>query len=219
MERTTQRQVAIKATIQELLASQPESDEQGTVSLVSPEKKKYSRVQVMGILVHKETQGTVKNFLIDDGTGTFLLRSFESPLGTDFTVGKTLLAIGKVRFFNQEKYLSPEIVKEVSPAWMKVHLRKLRGEEKKEEKEDHVVVHSPSLEIPLQVSEAPKQEEEKELPAQKMTLLIQRLDTGNGAVIEEVLGQAVLPHTEELLQKMLERGEIFEISPGRVKVL
>ena len=71
----------------------------------------------------------------------------------------------------------------------------------------------------------PKEEEEniseeaELLPIQKLTNLIKELDTGDGVLIEEVISKSPLNDTEQLIEKMLENGDIFQNLPGKVKVL
>ena len=38
-------------------------------------------------------------------------------------------------------------------------------------------------------------------------------------MMEEIISKSPLNNTEQLLEKMLESGEIFQNSPGKVKVL
>ena len=57
------------------------------------------------------------------------------------------------------------------------------------------------------------------LPIQKLTNLIKELDTGDGVLIEEVISKSPLNDTEQLIEKMLENGDIFQNLPGKVKVL
>ena len=49
--------------------------------------------------------------------------------------------------------------------------------------------------------------------------IIRELDDGQGAAVEKVLAKAGRPDAETMLTNLLAEGEIFEIRPGRVKVL
>ena len=42
---------------------------------------------------------------------------------------------------------------------------------------------------------------------------------GEGAPIEEVIEQSKISNTNKIITKMLESGDIFQLSPGRVKLL
>ncbi|MBI2666174.1 OB-fold nucleic acid binding domain-containing protein [Candidatus Woesearchaeota archaeon] len=216
-----QRSVAVKVAIQEILQSNRVQDEQGT----------FPRVNIMATILQKEILGNMSNFLIDDGTGTLLTRFFESqPHLEHFKIGDSVIVIGKVRAYNQEKYLSPEIMKKISPAWLKVRkvenllsgkmpvaMQKLNAVQNEN---SPVKVNRVSEEL---VAEAEIFSEGKnlveELPQQKIMALIKELDPGNGAPIQEIIEKSPLQDTEFLLDKMMECGEIFQILPGRVKVL
>lgn len=49
--------------------------------------------------------------------------------------------------------------------------------------------------------------------------IIRELDTGQGAPVEKVIAKTGRPDAETILTNLLAEGEIFEIRPGRVKVL
>ncbi len=60
---------------------------------------------------------------------------------------------------------------------------------------------------------------EEELPSQKIIHIIKEFDLGKGVPIELVIEKSPLHDSEQFIKKMLEKGEIFQISPGKVKVL
>ena len=62
-------------------------------------------------------------------------------------------------------------------------------------------------------------EEDQEIPFQKLVRLIKELDQGDGVAIENLLEKSSLDHTEQYIQQMLERGDIFQVRPGKIKVL
>ena len=57
------------------------------------------------------------------------------------------------------------------------------------------------------------------LPRQKIAQLIKEMDDGKGVLIEDLLEKSPIQETEQVLGQMLESGEIFQILPGKVKVL
>jgi hypothetical protein len=65
----------------------------------------------------------------------------------------------------------------------------------------------------------PFEEEILESPYQKMLNIIRNLDSGNGADYQEVIVTSGIKDSERILNTLLEEGEIFEIRPGRLKVL
>ena len=57
------------------------------------------------------------------------------------------------------------------------------------------------------------------MPTEKIIHLIKELDSGDGALIEDVIERSPLDETNKLLETMLEKGDIFQSQPGKIKVL
>jgi len=174
-------------------------------------KEKITRITIVGIIVTKELVGTVTNILLDDGTDKIILRCFEYTKTIDtLHIGDPLLVIGKVREFNDEKYLAPEIIKKIDPLWLKVwsierggkNLDSIKYEHQVDIKENHIENSQPPI-----------------LPFEKILHLIKKQDKGEGVAIEQVIQESTIENTEEIIEKLLEKGDIFQNSPGKVKVL
>ncbi|MDO8655981.1 MAG: hypothetical protein Q7K45_01975 [Nanoarchaeota archaeon] len=210
------REIAYKILLRQLHEGKM-IQEEGVHLLMLPSLDKVVRVNVVATILIKEKVGNITNVLVDDGTGQVVLRFFEPlPLIEQIQIGNTILIIGKPRMYNQEVYLSPEIVKKVAPAWLQI---------RKKELPQHDLVNPP-----LNVDFASNQEEGKKtiveqmvgediLPVEKVINLIKELDKGQGVLVEELIEKSPLKETEALLTKMLERGEIFQNAPGKVKML
>ncbi len=163
-----------------------------------------SRVNIIGVVVSNEVGGGV---LIDDGSGRILLRSFEGNLFEELSLGDLVLIIGRPRVYNEQKYLLPEIVKKINPRWgayRQLQLEILKKKTRAIKKESRVILN----------------EKEKSVNYfQKIVEFVKDLDDGSGADVNEVIKRADAPKGEELVQKLIEEGELFEIKPGRIKVL
>ncbi len=216
----TIRQVAHKTSIGQMLNGKyVQSDDKNPNYFILDDQPVY-KVNVVAIVIHKETVGAITNLLLDDGTGRITTRFFEeNPVATNATIGDALLLTGRVRLYNQERYLSPEIVKKVDKVWLQVRRQECKSAftaetvkkaEVKETQEDTVV----DEEI-AEVAEV----QDNLLPSQKISRIIRDLDKGGGVFIEEIIEKSPLDHTEQIIEKMLERGEIFQNQPGKVKVL
>ncbi len=236
MDQPFQRHVAVKLRIINILEGVFIQDEQ--LSYLLHKTQKVFRVNILATVLEKESIGAITNLVVDDGTGKMNLRLFEEIPGIEkIEMGTVVLAIGKVRVYNDEKYISPEIIKMISPLWLKVRSMEapftaqistaVHGEDEK-----MLLSKTAAGEINVEVVETDHRtigEEEIEirgggqaqdiLPAQKIMLLIKELDKGDGALIEEVITQSLINDTEKLLKKMMEKGDIFQITPGKVKVL
>ncbi|MBT3836105.1 hypothetical protein HOD05_01595 [Candidatus Woesearchaeota archaeon] len=222
------RQTAIKTTIQEINHSTfVNTDPELPHHIQTLHHGKVFRVNLIGIIIQKEKVGSITNMLIEDQTGQMVARSFEElAYLKQVKVGDFVVIIGKVRMYNNEKYISPEIMKATSAAWLKVRMLELQGmvelDVKKEEISPSIVEEKivETIEKPIieEISEETK-EQEKLLPIEKITQLIKKLDQGEGVLIEEIIEQSILDDTEQLIEKMMESGDIFQNQPGRVKVL
>jgi RPA family protein len=219
------RQTAIKTTIQEISHSTfINTDPETPHHIQTLHHGKVFRVNLIGIIIQKEKVGSITNMLIEDQTGQMVLRSFEElHYLKNVKVGDFVLVIGKVRMYNNEKYVSPEIMKVTSPLWLKVRMLELR-EMVELDKEIIPIVKEDKIEVTIEdpieeeISDESK-EQEKLLPVEKITKLIKDLDQGEGVLIEDIIEKSILDDTEKLIEKMMESGDIFQNQPGRVKVL
>lgn len=203
------RFVALKIKIRSINQGKFVSAGENEPNYLLSENQKLYRMNVVAAVVGKEKQGSITNIILDDGSGRIVVRLFEeSDLLNSVEVGKVVIVIGKVREYNQEKYLSAEIIRPVNPAWLKVRSLEIP------KKQTEVVA-----ETPTNKEEIKEIEEEMELPLQKINKIIKDLDEGDGVPIEEVIAKSPLEETESLIQKMLESGEIFQNQPGKIKVL
>ena len=181
------------------------------------------------------------SILIDDGSGKIILRIFEENKAVfHLEVGDVVQVIGKIRVFNQEKYVFPEIIKKINPFWLKVRSLEVQRDKKQTEKEEKTVQNiepkksEDKKEIAKEIISSKKivqdldhleviseeiEENNPLLPFEKLSKLISELDKGEGAMIEEIIEKSPLEKTEELIEKMLENGDIFQNMPGKVRLL
>lgn len=211
------RYPAIKITIKDLEESQyVEERDQNPNYILIRGGKKIIRINVMATIVHKEMRGFVTDFLVDDGTAKTTLRFFEeNKTALDLEIGDVVLIVGRVRVYNKEKYIFPEIVKKINSLWLKTRSQEWPVKEKENENKDLSFVTESEEKILSEEIE----ENNPLLPVQKLIKLIVELDKGEGVSIEEIIEKSSLDKTEELLEKMLENGDIFNNAPGKVRVL
>ena len=206
LEKTFQkRQIAYKARVSDILNGSFSKDEL-SAGYIKLNGVNVSRVNVIANIVYKS--GDEQNYssaLIDDGTGKILLRTFENTnLFSKADIGDIVLVIGKVREYNNERYILPEIVRKLEKfEWMS--LRKI-------ELKDTIIepVKEPANEV---VEEAVK------TVGVEIYIIIKKLDDGDGAAIEDVMKESNNPDAEKIISRLLENGDVFEIKPGKLKVL
>jgi len=98
--------------------------------------RKIVRVNVVANIVDKYNSEGEKKFAtltIDDASGQIRLKFFGEDVEkfSELTHGDTVIVIGVLRSYNQEVYISPEIMKKTDPRYLLV--RKLELEGKKSE--------------------------------------------------------------------------------------
>ncbi len=195
---------AVKANVKELSAL-TQSDEP------SVRGRSAAKVNVIGVLVSK-TPGV---FIVDDGTGSIAVRSFGSevkPLDS-FEVGEIINVIGRLGFFGAEPYISPEIAARSSQKMLA--LRQL-------ELERDLLLSGPSGAESVIIEEVAGAPAADLSDAAVIRELIREIDLGNegkGADIEEINRRSNMGNAEALIRSLIELGEVFEVRPGRLKVL
>jgi RPA family protein len=197
------RETASICTINDLLKGTFIKTEGWNPSYFSTELGNLTRVNIMGFIVTRTEEGIV----IDDGTGRILLRSFEDHKLGHSDIGDFVIVIGRPRVYNEQKYIMPEIIKKLDPAWIEYRKAQLdKIDRRAPEKIDNRTV----------IKEDPAQAQN---PYQKIMEFIRDLDQGNGAEMEEVIKRSGAVNAEMILRKLIEEGEIFEIKPGKLKML
>ena len=195
------RETAIICMIDDLLKGRFVKTEGWKPSYFSTDIGDVSRINVVGVVVSKESSG---GLIIDDGSGRILLRSFENLAFDDLNLGDLVMVIGRPRIYNDEKYVLPEIIKKINQKWGQYRQVQLKLIRKKRKTENRVIVEEGSQPVNY---------------FQKILAFIKDLDIGEGADIEKVIKRSDAPNAEELIKKLIEEGEIFEIRPGKLKIL
>ncbi|PIN79611.1 hypothetical protein COV16_03335 [Candidatus Woesearchaeota archaeon CG10_big_fil_rev_8_21_14_0_10_34_8] len=212
-----ERQTAYLVDIGTLLGSQfVKGEAQMQPSYVATKSgRKMSRVHIIAVVV-AIGDGIQAEATIDDGSGKLVARSFDnSEFFKGVQLGDMIRIIGKVRAFNEQVYLIPEVMKKINnKMWVDYHKLKLQRVEKVEEAIipdiDEEVVDD---ELPIDADE-----EVSNNPSDDIINCIKELDSGDGAQIEVVIEKKG-GETEKIIKNLLETGEVFEIRPGRIKVL
>lgn len=68
-------------------------------------------------------------------------------------------------------------------------------------------------------SEEKKPDDENKPKPEIIREIIKNLDSGDGADIDEVVSKSEIDDTEKIIDNLLRDGEIYEIRPGRIKLL
>ncbi|HIG95424.1 TPA: hypothetical protein HA249_00840 [Candidatus Woesearchaeota archaeon] len=218
-KRNIQRETAFKLGIKDVVEGTYAAQEGWKPNYLMTRHGKVMRINLMGVIVSKANTDLLSYdfIMIDDGTARVTIRSFDNmKVFKDFEVGQIVNVIGKPREYAREIYVVPETIQRMDDkTWLEV---------RKKEMESY-----PYHLIPKETKEEKQQQNEeiiieevkdgKEASLDKLLALIKSLDKGAGVEIEEIMLKSEQGNPETLIKTLLEQGDIFEIKPGRVKVL
>ncbi len=208
------RQTAYKAAIRDLLEGEATQDEELQTSQILIRGKPAGRINVAATVV--STSPEEKSCLIDDSTGTINAMFFEQQTETGLPqTGDAVIITGRIRIYGGNRYVSAETTKKADARDMA--LRKLELE-----KEALIYKKAP----PQAKAEYEGAEEivveEADTKAMALRNLIKELDeasSGNGADEEEIIRKSNLSNPETIIRGLIEAGEVFEVRPGKLKVM
>jgi len=213
-----QRQTAYKMQISDILKGKMnlENDRIKNVEILG---KNVVRINIIANIVDKyaNPEKQFASLTLDDGSGQIRMKGFSdsfeilnSPI-----IGDTVYVIGMLRFFNDELYLLPEIIKSVEPKWLA--LRKLELGIK--DMPGEIVT---SQEIPKQPE--PEIREEKiieqkiELVSSPKLRVLNQIKKDNELDMEQLIIPLNIPLADlnNIVKELIQEGEIYESRPGHL---
>jgi len=205
-EQQFKRNIAYKFRIGELLIGKPIFDGD-RFSFLELGNKKIVRVNVVGNIVDKYSMEGERNYLsltLDDGSGQIKLKAFgdDTAKFKEVNQGDTVVVIGVLRSFNNEIYISPEIIKDQDPKYLlirKLELEKERSQTSIPVEKDQIVAIKDKILDLIKNSE-----DDGGIEVDKITLQLQ-------GTSPEIINQEI--------KKLLEEGIIFEPRPGKMRWL
>ena len=134
------RNTAYKIWIGDLLKSNISLNEK-RLNYAELGNKRIVRVNITANVIDKyrHNEKPYTSLTIDDSSGQMRVKSFDDEANTSsFSVGDSVRVIGTVRYFNEELYIQPEIIKKVDEKWLLVRKLEL-GEPMKEPSENSII--------------------------------------------------------------------------------
>lgn len=200
------RNIAYKHRIGDLLLGKPQMNNEKFMFLELGDKK-IVRVNIIGSIIDKFLNEGDKNYLfftLDDGSGQIKLKVFGDDLNKfkEVEQGQTVLVIGVLKNWNNETYISPEIIREQDPKYLL--LRKLEIEKEKSSKSEPVTKNQI---IALKDKLVEKIKNSEDNGGIEIDKIIMELNEVSPAIINQEI------------KKLLEEGIIFEPRPGKVRYL
>ncbi|MEK6839400.1 MAG: OB-fold nucleic acid binding domain-containing protein [Nanoarchaeota archaeon] len=220
-----QRQTAHKLWIAHILSSPyTKTTEEFTPHYITFKDMQISRVNIIANVIETfvNPEATLASVTLDDGSGTIRMRAFKDNITIvkDIEMGDLILVIGKVREYNNEVYIVPDIVKKISnPAWSKLRRLELLKEH-----------GQPS---PIQQQVPQRMQEETSMPmiqistiaapvserAQEVLSYIEKSE--EGIAPSALMSSLNLPQQEieRIILELLKNSDIYQNKPGHYKIL
>ena len=225
MENQPVRQVAHKVWISDIITNEfiKEKGEWEPNYLLVHDKK-ISRVNIIANVItnYKNEEGDYVSVTIDDGSNSIQVKAWKEDVSilTGLEVGETILMIARVREYNNEKYLTPEIIKKLDkPEWLVYRKKELTKEYGSLVKKTEPVKEESKIGSPVEEEVVDSSGEEG--TRQKILNIIENLATEEGADKLDIINKSQLDEqtADGIIQGLLMEGEIFEIKPGKIKIL
>jgi len=187
-----------------------------------------SRVNIIATIVQKyeSEENNYCSLIIDDSSDTIRVKAWgeDIKLISKFNVGDIIKIVGKPKEYNNEIYLTPELVKLIDdPNWIlvrKLELIKIYGKPGNIEIKSNNEIESENVESDHKfiVQEEKLGSSDKR---QDILSLIEKLDSEEGVDESKIFMESDYNEDEvkEVLQELLKEGEIYELKPGRIKLL
>jgi len=216
--------------------------------IVSPEGLRISRARLLATIVDKFVSEDKKFYSVtlDDGSATIRCKAFKSFILEPFSAGDIIDVIGKIRKYNDEVYVVPEVVWKTDVKWEMLRELEIREVLKQIQKKRELILKYqrqtsdieelknlmtemgvPSEEVEAIVESQEFTEDAQESKVQnehnktKVLSLIQQLDHGEGCDYLELLQTSGIEESvlDSVIEELLDDGECFEPRPGRIKKL
>lgn len=198
------RGTAYKVTVKALLQADYIQREPPHPNYLRIYNEEVTRVNIVGIVV----QTTSHEVVIDDGTARITAKLFNDNLTTkNVDPGQPVLLIGRPRVHKDTLYLGAEILNALNTKdWVAFRKKEIK----------HLYTETE----PTTQTQTPEKPKDKQLNySEAIIQAIDELDDGDGAPTDKVLEQVNDDRGEQHIQSLINEGEIFELRPGKLKVL
>lgn len=201
-DQSFKRNIAFKLKIGEVLSGKPILDADRLKALEIGNKQ-VVRVNIIANVIDKYIQEGEKKFAsitIDDASGQIKLKAFGDDTAklSSLNQGDTIMIIGLVRSWNNEVYITPEIIKKKEPSFLLIRKLEIENEQPKTVNKE-------------QISQL----------KDKLVELIKEAEKDNGIEIDKLILE-LKEHPDVInqeIKRLLEDGVAYEPRPGRLRYL
>ena len=224
MNEVFQRKTAYKLWINDILSSNfIREDDESRQNYVVFNRKQVSRVNIIGTVVQivKNDEKQFGSLTIDDSSAEIRVKVWNESveLLNNVNISDTVLIIGKIRGYNEEIYIAPEIIKKVDVLWeLERRLELMNGSQDKAETSMQILDKKAEM-ITLITEE--KIQEHAEPIRGKIINLIEKYDKEDGADIFDIMKESNLDASKfnQVVEELIKQGEIYQINPNKLKLL
>ena len=214
--------------------------------VLTPLGIRLSRVRMIATIVDKFISETKKfsSITLDDASDTIRAKTWNSLILDEFQVGDIIDITGKVKEYQGEVFLAPEVIRKVENLNWEI-LRELEVKKQEEtfnQKRSFVLeyqkqtsdlvelkrllkerfgINEEDVESIVNSQDISTDEEPEENMKELVLELIVSLDKGQGAEYSEIMEKAGLQEDvlDNVINSLLEEGTCFEPRPGKIKKL
>ena len=226
------RSTAHRIRLKNIVNSPYEKREGFNPSVIKFNNLEISRVNVIASIVGKYLTDD-QNYCaitLDDGSETIRVKNFGAEVGIikELNVGDIVRIIGKVKEYNEEKYIAGEISKVLNPNWIIVNEIELSNQ--KQTTTDSPTADSINKVIETKTNSSENEEiisissessDSESSIKQKILQYLKNNDNGTGVIMDQIMTSLDVSSEEvkDSLYELLKVGEIYEPKKGILKIL
>ncbi len=196
------RNVAYKFKIGQVMTGSPNFEGE-KLTHVEINSRRVSRVNIIANIVDKYVQEGEKNYgtvTIDDATGQLKVKFFGDEIEKlkELNQGDTVLVVGLLRSWNNELYLTPELIRKKDSRYLLIR----------------------KLEVELEQPKSMDKDKIAELK-DKILDMVKQAEASGGLDTEKIIMELKEPPEiiNNEIKKLLEDGIIYEPRPARLRYL
>ena len=226
------RSTAHRIRLKNIVNSPYEKREGFNPSVIKFNNLEISRVNVIASIVGKYLTDD-QNYCaitLDDGSETIRVKNFGAEVGVikELNAGDIVRIIGKVKEYNEEKYIAGEISKVLNPNWLIVNEIELSNQKQTEtdtsttDSTNKVIETKPnSSENEEIISISSDSGDSESSIKQKILQYLKNNDNGTGVIMDQIMNSLDISSEEvkNSLYELLKVGEIYEPKKGILKIL
>jgi len=201
-QQSFKRNTAYKLRIGEILSGKVVMENE-KFKILEQNNRQIVRVNVIANIIEKYIQDGEKKFgsiTLDDATGQIKIKTFGEDIEkfVNLNQGDTVLVIGLLRSWNNEVYVTPEIIKNTSPAYLLARKLEIESENPQTLNRDQILALK-----------------------DKITGMIKKAEKEGGIDVEKIILELKEPPEtiNHEIKRLLEEGMIYEPRPGKLRWL